>query len=200
MGRPSEDELIAAYFAPFAGPSAFGLRDDAALLPQRPGHDVVVTKDMVIAGVHFFSSDPPGAIARKALRVNLSDLAAKGAEPAGFLLGVALPQNWTTLWLEGFTRGLSEDAAAYNCQLLGGDTVRSPGPLIVSITAFGSVPSQTMVMRSGVKAGDRIYVTGTIGDAALGLKLRLAGAEWTEWSHCLAQDERAYLASRSMGP
>jgi len=91
MPRPSEDELIATYFAPLAGPGAFGLRDDAAILTQKPGQDLVVTTDMLTAGVHFFADDPPGAIARKALRVNLSDLAAKGAEPRGFLLGLALP-------------------------------------------------------------------------------------------------------------
>ena len=124
MGRPSEDELIVTYFAPLAGPGAFGLRDDAAILVQRPGEDIVVTKDMLTAGVHFFGDDPPGAIARKALRVNLSDLAAKGAEPRGFLLGLALPGDWTAHWLAGFAKGLGEDAAAYQCPLLGGDTVK----------------------------------------------------------------------------
>jgi thiamine-monophosphate kinase len=200
MRRPSENELIAAYFAPLAGTGAFGLRDDAALLSQKPGHDIVVTKDMVIAGVHFFPDDPPDAVARKALRVNLSDLAAKGAEPWAFLLGLALPEDWTPSWLEAFAQGLSEDAAAYGCPLLGGDTVRSPGPLIVSITAFGLVPSQSMVLRSGVAAGDRIYVTGTIGDAALGLKLRLGVAQTGGWSECLSQAERAYLIGRYLLP
>ncbi|MGH6823422.1 MAG: thiamine-phosphate kinase [Methylocella sp.] len=200
MSRPSEDELIAAYFAPLAGPGAFGLRDDAAILAQKPGHDIVATKDILIAGVHFFTDDPPGAVARKALRVNLSDLAAKGAEPCGFLLGLALPEDWTAHWLAGFAQGLGEDAAAYKCPLLGGDTVKSPGPLIVSITAFGTVPAQTIVARTGVAAGDCIYVTGTIGDAALGLKFRLDAAQDMKWTHRVSQADAAYLAGRALLP
>jgi thiamine-monophosphate kinase len=200
MNRPSEDELIATYFAPLAGPGAFGLRDDAAVLAQKPGHDIVATKDISIAGVHFFTDDPPGAVARKALRVNLSDLAAKGAEPSGFLLGLALPEDWTAHWLAGFAQGLGEDAAAYNCPLLGGDTVKSPGPLIVSITAFGTVPAQTMVLRAGVAAGDRIYVTGTIGDAALGLKFRVDAAKDRAWTRRVSQEDAAYLAGRYLLP
>jgi thiamine-monophosphate kinase len=200
MSRSSEDELIATYFAPLAGPGAFGLRDDAAILAQKPGHDIVATKDMAIAGVHFFTDDPPGAVARKALRVNFSDLAAKGAEPAGFLLGLALPEDWTAHWLAGFAQGLGEDAAAYKCPLLGGDTVKSPGPLIVSITAFGAVPAQKMVLRAGVAAGDRVYVTGTIGDAALGLKFRLDAAQDAEWIRCVGQADAAYLAGRTLLP
>jgi thiamine-monophosphate kinase len=185
MGRPSEDELIAAYFAPLAGPSAFALRDDAAFLPQRPGHETVVTKDMLVAGVHFFERDPPGPIARKSLRVNLSDLAAKGAEPLGFLLGLALPGNWTEPWLKGFAEGLGGDAAVYNCPLLGGDTVRTPGPLTISITAFGAVPAGQMVPRAGAKPGDRLYVSGT---------------RKPDWAASLAQLERAYLVERYLLP
>jgi len=200
MRRPSEDELIATYFAPLAGPGAFGLRDDAAILAQKPGHDIVATKDMLVAGVHFFTDDPPGAVARKALRVNLSDLAAKGAEPSGFLLGLALPEDWTAHWLAGFAQGLGEDAAAYQCPLLGGDTVRSSGSLFVSITAFGTVPAQGMVLRAGVAADDRIYVTGTIGDAALGLKFRRDLEQDAEWPHCLDQADAAYLAGRALLP
>ncbi len=200
MSRPSEDELIATYFAPLAGPGAFGLRDDAAILAQKRGHDIVATKDMLIAGLHFLTDDPPGAVARKALRVNLSDLAAKGAEPSGFLLGLALPEDWKAHWLAGFAQGLGEDAAAYKCPLLGGDTVKSSGPLIVSITAFGTVPAQTMVVRAGVAAGDRIYVTGTIGDAALGLKFRLDAAQDAKWTHCVNQADAAYLAGRYLLP
>jgi thiamine-monophosphate kinase len=199
MRRPSEDELKATYFAPLAGPGALGLRDDVAILAQEPGHDIVATKDMLIAGVHFFTDDPPGAVARKALRVNLSDLAAKGAEPSGFLLGLALPEDWTTHWLAGFAQGLGEDAAAYKCPLLGGDTAKSPGPLIVSITAFGTVPAQKMVLRAGAAAGDHIYVTGTIGDAALGLKFRLE-AQDTKWTHYVSQADAAYLAGRYLLP
>ena len=108
--RPGEDDLIARYFAPLAGPAGLGLKDDAALLTPPPGRDLVLTTDALVAGVHFFADDPPGAIARKALRVNLSDLAAKGAAPLGFLLSLALPAGWTADWLEDFARGLGEDA------------------------------------------------------------------------------------------
>src|ERR1700720_1608644 len=200
MSRPSEDDLIATYFAPLGGPEAFGLRADASILAQKPGHDIVATTDRLIAGVHFFTDDPPGAVARKVLRVNLSDLAAKGAEPSGFLLGLALPEDWTAHWLAGFAQGLGEDAAAHKCPLLGGDTVKSSGSLIVSITAFGTVPAQKMILRAGIAAGDRIYVTGTIGDAALGLKFRLDVAQDAKWTHCVKQVDAAYLAGRYLLP
>jgi len=200
MPRPSEDELIATYFAPLAGPGAFGLRDDAAILAQKPGQDLVVTTDMLTAGVHFFADDPPGAIARKALRVNLSDLAAKGAGPRGFLLGLALPGDWTAHWLAGFAQGLGEDAAAYNCPLLGGDTVKSLGPLAISITAIGTVPEQKIILRQGVAADDLLYVTGTIGDAALGLQLRAGAAQDREWTKCVSQADAAYLVGRYLLP
>lgn len=173
MQRPSEDDLIASLFAPLAGPGGLGLRDDAALLKAAPGHDLVLTKDMLVAGVHFFAADPPGAIARKALRVNLSDLAAKGARPLGFLLGLGLPTDWTGEWLTAFAGGLSEDSQAFACPLLGGDTVAIPGPLTLSVTAFGEVASGRMVPRSGARDGDVLYVSGTIGDAAIGLRLGL---------------------------
>lgn len=200
MPRASEDELIATYFAPLAGEGAFGLRDDAAILAGTPGHDLVVTMDMLTAGVHFFADDPPGAVARKALRVNLSDLAAKGAEPRGFLLGLALPGDWTSGWLAGFAQGLGEDAEAYKCPLLGGDTMKSLGPLAISITAFGSVPAQKMILRKGAKAGDLLYVTGTIGDAALGLRLRFDAAQDAEWTKSISQADAAYLAGRCLLP
>jgi thiamine-monophosphate kinase len=171
--RPSEDDLIARFFAPLAAPEGLGLLDDAAVLTPPAGADLVITTDAIVAGVHFFADDPPAAVARKALRVNLSDLAAKGAEPLGFLLALALPGDWTADWLAAFARGLGEDAAAYRCPLFGGDTVKTPGPLMVSITALGRVESGRMVARTGVRPGDMLYVSGTIGDAALGLKARL---------------------------
>ena len=170
--RPGEDELIARFFAPLAGPAGLGLRDDAALLKPPLGDDLVLTTDALVAGVHFFADDPPEAIARKALRVNLSDLAAKGARPLGFLLALALPDDWREDWLKAFAAGLGADATAYHCPLAGGDTVATPGPLTLSVTAFGAVPAGRMVRRSGVRPGDRIYVTGTIGDAAIGLGIR----------------------------
>jgi thiamine-monophosphate kinase len=168
-----EDRLIARHFRPLAKhPGALGLADDAALLAPPPGCDLVLTTDGIIAGVHVFPDTPADAIARRALRVNLSDLAAKGAKPAGFLLAIALPDGITDEWLAAFARGLSEDAELYDCPLLGGDTDHTPGPLSVSITAFGTLPSGTIVRRGGATAGDALFVTGTVGDAALGLLLR----------------------------
>ena len=200
MPRSSEDDLIARYLAPLAGPGGLGLRDDAALATPRPGFDLVVTKDMLVAGVHFFADDPPDAIARKALRVNLSDLAAKGAAPLGFLLGLALPADWTEPWLAGFVDGLREDALAFGCLLLGGDTVAIPGPLTLSITAFGEVPAGRMLPRTGVQVGDHLYVTGTIGDAALGLYLRWNKPEDQAWIAALDPADAAALLHRHLQP
>jgi len=170
-----EDSLIARYFKPIAtDPGAFALTDDAAIL-NADGEDIVVTTDAVVEGVHFLSNDPPETLARKVLRVNLSDLAAKGATPAGFVLTLAL-RAVDDGWLSAFARGLGEDAKHYACPLLGGDTVSTPGPLTVSITAFGRVPRGKMVRRSGARPGDRVMVTGTIGDAALGLAVLKGGA------------------------
>lgn len=165
-----EDNLIARYFRPLAtDPGALGLIDDAALLTPS-GSDIVVTTDAIVEGVHFLPDDPPDTLARKALRVNLSDLAAKGAEPAGFVLTLALREAREE-WLAPFARALGEDAAAFRCPLLGGDTVSTPGPVMISVTAFGRVPPGRMIHRHGARAGDRVAVTGTIGDAALGLGL-----------------------------
>src|SRR5450631_4339760 len=170
-----EDSLIARYFKPLAtDPGAFGLIDDAAVL-KALGDDIVVTTDAIVEGVHFLSDDPPDTIARKALRVNLSDLAAKGATPAGFVLTLAL-RSADAAWLQPFARGLGEDASQFGCPLLGGDTVSTPGPTMISITAFGRVAEGKMVHRSGAKPGDRVVVTGTIGDAALGLDILTGGA------------------------
>src|SRR5580692_136815 len=192
--RPGEDDLIARYFAPLAGPAGLGLRDDAALIRPPAGHELVVTTDALVAGVHFFADDPPGAIARKALRVSLSDLAAKGAAPLGFVLNLALPSDWTAEWLAAFAAGLGEDAAAYACPLIGGDTVKTPGPLSLAITAFGVVAPGRFAARSGARAGDAIYVTGTIGDAALGLRLRLGQGP------SLAKAHRDFLLDRYLLP
>ncbi len=178
----AEDRLIARHFKPIARhPGALGLNDDAALLTPPPGHALVVTADAVVGGVHFFPDDPPDAIARKALRVNLSDLAAKGAQPAGFVLTLALPNGVGDMWLKNFARGLGADAKKYGCPLLGGDTVHTPGPVTISIAAFGTVPDGTMLRRSGARAGDHVVVTGTIGDAALGLKLRKERGAKRRW-------------------
>jgi thiamine-monophosphate kinase len=175
-GAPAsgEDSLIARYFKPLAtDPGAFRLNDDAAVL-NALGDDIVVTTDALVEGVHFLADDPPHTIAQKALRVNLSDLAAKGATPAGFVLSLALRKAEET-WLAAFAGGLGEDASGFNCPLLGGDTVSTPGPLMISITAFGRVAAGTMIRRSGAKPGDYVVVTGTIGDAALGLDILKQG-------------------------
>ena len=175
-GRPGEFELIARYFAPLAtDPAALGLADDAARLRVGRRDELVVTTDLIAAGIHFFANDPPESIARKALRVNLSDLAAKGATPAGFVLTLAL-RAADEAWLTPFARGLGSDVGLFGCPLLGGDTVSTPGPVMISITAFGRVPAGKMVRRSGAKPGDRVVVTGTIGDAALGLDILKGGA------------------------
>jgi thiamine-monophosphate kinase len=189
----AEDSLIARYFRPLAtDPGAFNLSDDAAILTPS-GDDIVVTTDAIVEGVHFLPSDPPDTIARKALRVNLSDLAAKGAIPAGFVLTLALRAD-DAAWLTPFARGLGEDAKQLGCPLLGGDTVSTPGPLMISITAFGRVPPGKMVHRRGAKPGNRIVVTGTIGDAALGLDILKGRAVAT----ALADDApaRAMLVGR----
>src|ERR1700729_218476 len=169
----AEDRLIARYFRPLAKhPGALGLVDDAAVIAPPAGCDVVLTTDGVIAGVHYFPEDRPQNIGRKALRMNLSDLAAKGATPLGFLLSLALPAGIDEPWIAAFAAGLGEDAERYGCPLLGGDTDHTPGPTSVSIAAFGAVPHGKMVRRSTAKPGDLIVVSGTIGDAALGVLLR----------------------------
>ena len=193
-----EHALIARYFKPLAtDPGAFGLDDDAAVLKAPHGEEIVVTTDAIVEGVHFLADDPPDTVARKALRVNLSDLAAKGAQPAGFVLTLAL-RGADDAWLTAFARGLGEDAKLFDCPLLGGDTVSTPGPLTVSISAFGRVPAGKMVHRTGARPGDRVMVSGTIGDAALGLHV-LKGDRIAE---ALAGDEagRAMLVARYRVP
>ncbi len=169
----AEERLIGRYFRPLAShPGALALADDAAVLVPPPGCDLVLTTDGVIAGVHFFPDDAPDTVGRKALRMNLSDLAAKGAKPIGFLLSIALPARVEENWLQNFAAGLGDDAQRYGCPLLGGDTDRTVGPISISIAAFGAVPHGKMVRRSTARPGDRVLVTGTIGDAALGVRLR----------------------------
>src|SRR5262245_4192369 len=171
--QSGEERLIARYFAPHAKhPGAFGLVDDAAAIAPPAGCDLVLKTDGIVGGVHFFPDDPPDAVAKKALRVNLSDLAAKGARPLGFLLTLALPKEIGDAWLAPFARGLGADADLFGCPLFGGDTVLTPGPVTISVAVFGAVPHGKMVRRVGANAGDCVVVTGTIGDAALGLLIR----------------------------
>ena len=154
------------------GKPAYGLTDDAAVLSPPPEKDLVITKDALVAGVHFFDNDPVDLIARKALRVNLSDLAAMGAEPLGYLLALAIPKAMPNLdsWIETFTEGLKKDQSEFGWSLMGGDTVSTPGPLTISVTAIGTVTPGRALRRLGAQAGDDIYVSGTLGDSALGLK------------------------------
>jgi thiamine-monophosphate kinase len=195
----AEERLIAKYFGPLAtAPGAFGLQDDAAVVTPPNGCDLVLTTDGVIAGVHFFPDDPPGDVARKALRMNLSDLAAKGAKPLGFLMSVSLPAATEATWLAAFAVGLGEDATLYGCPLYGGDTDRTSGPLSISITAFGAVPHDKMVRRSTATPGDSVIVTGTIGDSALGVLLRRDETLAARWR--LSGDMTSHLKERYLLP
>lgn len=196
--RPGEFDLIARYFAPLAAPGGLGLLDDAGLLRPGRGYEVVVTADALVAGVHFFPDDPPAAIGWKVLAVNLSDLAAKGARPEGFVLTIALPRDWTESWLADFAQGLGRLAKEGACPLIGGDTVSTSGPLTLSITAFGTVPAGRMVRRGGAKPGDTVLVSGTIGDSALGLKVH--GPDAPGWVAALTEQERSFLADRYLHP
>jgi thiamine-monophosphate kinase len=171
MSGADEFGEIARLFRPLTGGAAgaFDLLDDAAVVPQRPGYDLVITKDAIVEGVHFPVGEAPDLVAKKLLRVNLSDLAAKAAEPFGCFLAVAWPKSFGASDREAFARGLGEDLKTYGVVLLGGDTVSTPGPLTLSLTALGWVPAGRMVRRAGAKAGDNLAVSGAIGDGALGL-------------------------------
>jgi thiamine-monophosphate kinase len=160
-----EFDIIRTLFAPLAGAGARGLVDDAALLG-----DLIVTTDAIVEGVHFLPADPIDAIAKKALRVNLSDIAAKGAKPIGVLLTLIWPKHRDAAEIVTFARGLGEDLRAFDVPLLGGDTTSSPGPLTISITAFGAPLGARTPSRADAKPGEQVWVTGTIGDAFLGLK------------------------------
>jgi thiamine-monophosphate kinase len=164
-----EFERIRRFFAPLAGPGGLRLLDDAALLDGRAGHQLVMTADAIAAGVHFLPEDPPDLVAKKLLRVNLSDLAAMGARPLYYLLTTALPGSLGADWVEAFARGLGQDQELYGVSLLGGDSVATHGPAVLSLTAIGEVATGTEIRRSGAKPGDDVWVSGTIGDAYLGL-------------------------------
>jgi len=166
-----ELSIIDRYFRPLAGEGAFRLTDDAALLKTPPGFELVVTTDMIARGVHFLPADPPAAVARKALRVNLSDLAAKGAKPLAYTLGLGLGVEAGEAWLADFAAGLASDQEIYGISLLGGDTISVGAGSVISITAFGLVPEGRMVHRFGGGPSDALYVSGAIGAAAAGLAL-----------------------------
>ncbi|MFA7430024.1 MAG: thiamine-phosphate kinase [Rhodospirillaceae bacterium] len=172
MAHRGEFDQIAALFAPLTrgAPGALSLRDDAAVLDVPPGQQVVVTTDAIVAGVHYLPDDPPDLVARKLMRVNLSDLAAMGAEPLGLFATCAFPVDCSDAWVEAFARGLGEDVDAFMVPILGGDTVATPGPAVFSLTALGTVPVGQALRRSGAAAGDLLAVTGTLGDGAFGLR------------------------------
>jgi len=194
-----EEALIAAFWAPLAAacPGAYGLKDDCATIAVPPGQELVVTTDALIAGVHFIPEDDPTSVAWKALAVNVSDLVAKGATPLAYVMNVGLP-SLDRAWLEAFSGGLRVAQQAFGCQLVGGDTDRTPGPLSISITAFGTVPSGRMIRRSTAQPGDYVYVTGTIGDAALGLALLQDPQTGTRCG--LDEAASTYLAGRLSRP
>ncbi len=171
-----EFDFIATHLAPLAGPGGLGLKDDAALLNPTFGKDLILTKDTMVEGVHFPAGHYGGDTAEKLLRVNLSDLAAKGAHPIGYMLSIAWPKGIDDAYFTGFAAGLRDVQDAYDFKLLGGDTTSIDGPMVVTATLIGEVPEGEMVKRNGAKAGDEIWVTGTIGDAYLGLQTVLGQA------------------------
>jgi len=160
---------IARFFAPLALPGALELRDDVALIPGGRGAQYVLKTDAIVEGVHFFADDPPADVARKLLRVNLSDLAAKGATPVGYLLTLALPKSRGDRWLAAFARGLAADQRGFRIGLFGGDSDATHGPAVLSLTAIGRVRAGRAILRRGARPGDTVYVSGTLGDAAFGL-------------------------------
>ena len=168
---PGEFDLIARYFAPLAAgaPGALGLKDDAATFQPPAGMELVFTTDALTADLHFLRSDPPDLIARKMLRQNLSDLAGKGAKPLGYLMTTALDDAVDEAWIAKFTEGLAQDQAEFDIALWGGDTTKTPGPLALTATLIGAVPTSRALRRDGARPGDRILVTGTIGDGFFGL-------------------------------
>lgn len=185
-----EFSRIAKYFAPLAGAEALGLKEDAALLTPRPGRELVLTVDQMIEGVHFLPHDAPDLVARKLLRRNLSDLAAMGAEPLGYLLTTALPKSIDDDWLKSFAEGLRADQEAFGFSLFGGDSSSSLGESSFTATLIGHVAPGRALRRNGARAGDEIWVTGTIGDAALGLRARRGEL----------QDGSGFLTQRSLLP
>lgn len=165
-----EFDIIARYFRPLAGAAGLSLLDDAAVLDPPPGRSLVLAADAMVQGVHFLPDDPPDLVARKLLRVNLSDLAAMGAAPLGYLLTISVPRDTPDMWFGAFTRGLAMDQTEFGLPLLGGDTTSTPGPVSLSLTIIGTVVPGRALSRAGAQPGDDLWVSGTIGDGALGLR------------------------------
>jgi thiamine-monophosphate kinase len=196
----SEEDIIQQYLAPLAAgyAGAFGLRDDCATITPPPNTDLVIKTDPVRAGVHFFADDAPEDIAWKALAVNMSDLAAKGATPLAYVLALSFPSIPETPWLARFAQGLAAAQSAFGCHLIGGDTDRAAGPLSIAVTAFGVVETGKMVRRGTASAADYVYVSGTLGGSALGLKLRRGDADTADWP--INSDARSTLLTRYLRP
>lgn len=196
----SEGELIGTYLAPLSRSfhGAFGLADDCAVYTPTAGRDLVITTDAVAAGVHFFADDAPEDIAWKALAVNVSDLAAKAAVPRVYQMALSFPDAPSHEFMRRFARGLGEAQAAFGIVLSGGDTDRRPGPLTVTVTAIGEVEAGFRLTRDGARAGDAIFVTGTLGEAACGLKLRRGDEDAQTWT--IAESDRAQLVAKFLRP
>ena len=169
MALPPEFSRIARHFRPIAGPGSLGLTDDAAVFAPPPGRELVMTADAMVEGVHFLPGTAADLVARKLLRVNLSDLAAMGAVPFGYLVTISVPRGFGDDWFAAFAAGLRADQDEFRLALLGGDTTETPGPLTLSLTAIGHVAPGEAILRSGACPGDEVWVTGTIGDGVLGL-------------------------------
>lgn len=171
MSLPPEFALIARHFRPLAGEGALDLLDDAALLDIPPGRRLAIAADTMVEGVHYLPTDPPETVGRKLLRVNLSDLAAMGAAPLGYLMTTSFARGTPEGWIAGFVAGLAEDQRLFGLSLLGGDTTATPGPTTLSLTILGTVAPGRAITRRGARPGDDIWVSGTIGDGALGLRV-----------------------------
>lgn len=171
MSLPPEFALIARHFRPLAGEGALDLLDDAALLDIPAGRRLAIAADTMVEGVHYLPGDPPETIGRKLLRVNLSDLAAMGAAPLGYLMTTSLARGTPEAWIAGFVAGLAKDQHLFGLTLLGGDTTATPGPTTLSLTILGTVAPGRAITRRGARPGDDIWVSGTIGDGALGLRV-----------------------------
>ncbi len=195
--RPDEFELIANLFAPLARgfPGACGLEDDVAYLTLTDGlvevgEELVLKTDALVSGVHFLANDPGDLVARKLLRVNLSDLAAKGARPIVYMLAAMLPASLEYGWLQRFAQGLQADQDEFGILLAGGDTDATPGPLALSLSVIGAIPAGQRLLRSAAQVGDAVFVSGTIGDGALGLAVILGQLTG------VSQSDAGFLADR----
>ncbi len=200
MTITSESNLIQTYLVPLTqkAPGTFGLTDDAAVIPVPDGHELVITTDAIAAGVHFFPEDSPRDIAWKALAVNVSDLIAKGAVPLAYQMALSFPETPSADWMRDFAGGLKAAQTKFGMYLSGGDTDKRPGPLTIIITAMGLIPKGRMIRRSTASSGDRVYVSGTVGDSALGLMIRQDAALAKALK--LSDEQQTFVLQRYLRP